>query len=276
MMSRPRARLGLLPFALAAFVVGLFPFYWAIVTSLRTGAELYSVALLPRHPTLENYRQAILTQSFLRALLNSALVATLTVALASALGTLAGFALARRSFRGRAWLLRSFLFISIFPQISLLSGLFELIRWMGLYNRWPALVLSYMIFSIPFTAWTLTTFLKQIPRELEEAAVVDGAGTFALIGKVFLPLLGPALATTGILTAIAAWNEFLFALTFTLSEQARTVPVAIANLSGASEFELPWGSIMAASVTVTIPLVAVIALFQRRIVAGLTAGGVKG
>jgi trehalose/maltose transport system permease protein len=154
--------------------------------------------------------------------------------------------------------------------------MFELVRALGLYNNLLALTLSYMIFTLPFTTWVLTTFVRELPKELEEAALVDGARPWTVLTKVFLPLLGPALVTTGLLAFIAAWNEFLFALTFTLANEKRTVPVAIALVSGASQFELPWGRVMAASVIVTVPLVVLVLIFQRRIVAGLTAGAVKG
>ena len=164
----------------------------------------------------------------------------------------------------------------MFPQIAVLSGMFELVTWLGIYNNLLALTLSYMIFTLPFTVWVLTTFMRDLPKEIEEAAIVDGATPFTIVTKVFLPLMGPALATTGLLAFIAAWNEFLFALTFTLSTEMRTVPVAIALISGASAHELPWGNIMAASVVVTVPLIVLVLIFQRRIVSGLTAGAVKG
>ena len=164
----------------------------------------------------------------------------------------------------------------MFPQVAVLSGMFELIRWAGLYNNLAGLVLSYLIFTLPFTTWVLTTFMRQIPLDLEEAAIMDGAGVGTIIFRVFLPLLQPALISTGLLAFIAAWNEFLFALTFTLTNEQRTVPVAIALISGASEYELPWGHIMAASVIVTIPLILLVLMFQHRIVSGLTAGAVKG
>ena len=164
----------------------------------------------------------------------------------------------------------------MFPQIAVLSGLFELIRALGLYNRWPGLVLSYTLLTLPFTVWVLTVFSAQLPRELEEAALVDGATPLGVVWRIFVPLLVPAMVTSGLLAFIAAWNEFLFALTFTLNDDARTVPVAIALITGASQYELPWGRVMAASVIVTLPLVLLVLAFQRRIVAGLTAGAVKG
>jgi trehalose/maltose transport system permease protein len=164
----------------------------------------------------------------------------------------------------------------MFPQIAVLSGMFELIRSLNLYNNVIGLMISYMIFTLPFTIWILTTFMRQLPKELEEAAILDGASSWIICTRIFLPLLWPALVTTGLLSFIAAWNEFLFALSLTVESQARTVPVAIALMTGASEFELPWGKIMAASVVVTLPLIILVLIFQRRIVSGLTAGAVKG
>jgi trehalose/maltose transport system permease protein len=203
-------------------------------------------------------------------------VAVSTVILSLTLAVAAGYALGGIQFRGRTTLLIVVLGVSMFPQIAVLSGMFELIRSMGLYYNLLALTLSYMIFTLPFTVWVLTTFMRELPKELEEAAIVDGAKPFTIVTKVFMPLMGPALATTGLLAFIAAWNEFLFALTFTLSSEMRTVPVAIALISGASAYELPWGNIMAASVVVTVPLIVLVLVFQRRIVSGLTAGAVKG
>ena len=215
-------------------------------------------------------------QPFGRNILNSVFVAVSTVLLSLSLAVAAAYALGRIQFRGRTTLLFVVLGVSMFPQIAVLSGMFELIRALGLYNNLLALTLSYMIFTLPFTVWVLTTFMRELPKELEEAAIVDGAKPYTIVTKVFMPLMGPALATTGLLAFIAAWNEFLFALTFTLSSEQRTVPVAIALISGASSYELPWGNIMAASVIVTVPLIVLVLIFQRAIVSGLTAGAVKG
>jgi trehalose/maltose transport system permease protein len=154
--------------------------------------------------------------------------------------------------------------------------MFELIRWLGLYSTLPGLVLANLMLTLPFTVWVLTTFMRELPREIEEAALVDGATPWITVRRVFLPLMAPAAVTTGLLAFIAAWNEFLFALTFTLTNEQRTVPVAIALMSGSSAYELPWGAIMAASVIVTLPVVGLVLVFQRKIVAGLTAGAVKG
>jgi trehalose/maltose transport system permease protein len=254
----------------------VFPFYWAIVSSLKAGSDLFKVDFWPPHPAWDNYVAVFREQPFARNILNSVIVAVSTVVLSLALAVAAAYALGRIQFRGRATLLILVLGVSMFPQIAVLSGMFELVRALGLYNHLPALILSYMIFTLPFTVWVLTTFMRELPKELEEAAIVDGAKPYTIVTKVFMPLMGPALATTGLLAFIAAWNEFLFALTFTLTSEQRTVPVAIALISGASSYELPWGNIMAASVIVTVPLIVLVLIFQRRIVSGLTAGAVKG
>jgi trehalose/maltose transport system permease protein len=254
----------------------LFPFYWAIVSSLKTGTALFDAGVLPADPSLANYAAMFREQPFGRNILNSLLVACSTVAISLALAVTAAYALGRVAFRGRSFLLAVILSVSMFPQVAVLSGLFELIRAFGLYNNLLALTLSYLIFTVPFTTWVLTTFMAEMPRELEEAAIVDGATPWVTLTRIFLPLMGPALAATGLLAFIVAWNEFLFALTFTLTNEMRTVPVAIALITGASPYELPWGKIMAASVIVTLPLVVLVLVFQRRIVSGLMAGAVKG
>jgi trehalose/maltose transport system permease protein len=254
----------------------LFPFYWAIVSSLKTGSALFEVHLIPTQPSLANYVAMFSEQPFAANIVNSLLVAVTTVAISLLLALAAAYALGRVTFRGRSSLLLLVLCVSMFPQVAVLSGLFELIRAFGLYNSLPALTLSYLIFTLPFTTWVLTTFMRELPRDLEEAAIVDGATPWITLTRVFLPLMGPALAATGLLAFIVAWNEFLFALTFTLTDEMRTVPVAIALITGASQYELPWGKIMAASVTVTIPLIVLVLIFQRRIVSGLMAGAVKG
>jgi trehalose/maltose transport system permease protein len=204
------------------------------------------------------------------------IVAASVVALSLFLGVTAAYSLGRVSFRGRGLLLLTILSVSMFPQVAVLSGMFEFIRVLGVYNSLWALILSNLILTLPFTMWVLTVFMRELPRELEEAAYVDGASPWTVVRRIFLPLMWPAMVATGLLAFIAAWNEFLFALTFTLSAEQQTVPVAIALLSGATQFELPWGNIMAASVTVTVPVVLLVLVFQRRIVSGLTAGAVKG
>ena len=265
-------------YALVVFivVVSVFPFYYAILTSFKSGTDLFRITYWPTSFSWNNYLAVLNTGSFPRNLLNSVFVASVTVLLALFLAVTAAFALSRVRFRGRSLLLMTILAVSMFPQIAVLAGLFEVIRALGIYNTPWALIFSYTIFTLPFTVWVLTTFMRDLPVEIEEAAIVDGASPWVIITRVFLPLMWPALVTTGLLAFIGAWNEFLFALTFTSSNNTRTVPVAIALLSGGSQYETPWGLIMAASVIVTVPLVILVLIFQRKIVSGLTAGGVKG
>lgn len=260
--------------ALAIFL--LFPLYYAVLTSFKSGSELFRVTYWPSELDLSSYVRIWQEQPFGRNILNSIIVATSVVILSLALALTAAFALGRVKFRGRKTLLYTILAVSMFPQVAVLSGLFEVIRVLGLYNNLTALILSYMIFTLPFTVWVLTTFMRDLPLEIEEAAIMDGLSPLVIVTRIFLPLMGPAMVATGLLAFIAAWNEFLFALTFTLTNEQRTVPVAIALITGASEYELPWGNIMAASVIVTVPLIGLVLVFQRRLVSGLTAGAVKG
>ncbi len=269
-------RIGFAIVVAAIVLYAVFPFYYAIVTSFKTGSALFRGDYFPFDWTWENYAAVFRHQPFGRNSLNSVAVATSVVAASLLLATLAAYALGRIHFRGRALLLMTILSVSMFPQVAVLSGMFELIRALGLYNRLTGLMLAYLIFTLPFTVWVLTTFMRELPREIEEAAIMDGASTWTVIRRIFLPWLWPAMVTTGLLAFIHAWNEFLFALTFTLTDVQRTVPVAIALISGGSAYELPWGNIMAASVIVTLPLIALVLVFQRRIVAGLTAGALKG
>lgn len=254
----------------------LFPLYYAVLTSFKSGSELFRVDYWPTEIDLTSYTRIWQEQPFARNILNSVIVAASVVILSLALAVTAAYALGRVRFAGRKTLLYTILAVSMFPQVAVLSGLFEVIRVLGLYNNLASLILSYMIFTLPFTVWVLTTFMRDLPVELEEAAIMDGLSPLVIVARVFLPLMTPAMVATGLLAFIAAWNEFLFALTFTLSNEQRTVPVAIALITGASEYELPWGNIMAASVIVTVPLIILVLVFQRRLVAGLTAGAVKG
>jgi trehalose/maltose transport system permease protein len=269
-------RIGFYTLIAAIIFYAVFPFYWAIVSSLKGGSAIYSTDIFPPNPSFDNYRTLFAEQPFARNIVNSLIVAAVATALSLFLAITAAYALGRVRFRGRAAMLFAILSVSMFPQIAVLSGMFELVRWLGLYNSLTGLILSYLILTLPFTAWVLTAFMRELPRELEEAAIVDGAKPWRILTRVFLPVMGPALAATGLLAFIVAWNEFLFALTFTLSTEKRTVPVAIALITGASAYELPWGRIMAASVTVTVPLIVLVLVLQRWIVSGLTAGAVKG
>ena len=272
-----------LPFYLLValiFVYALFPFYWAIRSAFTAEGELFStpVQYIPRHPTLENFRDVFRSGDFLRALLNSTIVAGAVTLISLALGSLAGYALGRFRFRGRTLTLYVVLSMTIFPQIAILGALYTMINRFGLYNSLSALVLSYMILVLPFTVWILTSFIRALPRDLEEAAYIDGASPLQTFYRVMLPLVAPGLVTAGLLAFIAAWNEFLFALSFTQTPDKHTVPVAITSFTGesGSTFQVPWGQIMAATVIVTVPLIALTLILQRRILAGLTAGAVKG
>ncbi|SOB94648.1 carbohydrate ABC transporter permease [Thalassospira xiamenensis] len=260
----------------AIVIFAVFPFYYAILTAFETGSALFEVNYLPESFSFSNYLSVFEGQPFGRNIFNSIFVSVMVVALSLLMGVTASYALARVKFAGRGLLLVTILSVSMFPQVAVLSGMFELIRAVGLYNSMFGLAISYMMLTLPFTVWILTAFMRELPRELEEAAVMDGASPWTVITRVFLPVMWPAMVTTGLLAFIMAWNEFLFALTFTLTNEQRTVPVAIALISGASQFEMPWGNIMAASVIVTVPLIVLVLIFQRRIVSGLTAGAVKG
>ena len=258
----------------------IFPFYWALRSSITPSNELFATPLsyFPRNPTLEHYSEVFRSGQFRRALLNSAIVSLSVTLLALVVGSLASYALGRFNFRGRTPVLYLVLSMTMFPQIAVLGALFTMVQRLRLYNTLGALILTYMIFTLPFTVWVLTSFFKQMPGALEEAAYVDGATPFQTFYKVLLPLVGPGMVTTGLLAFISAWNEFLFALSFTQTVDKRTVNVAIFYFSGSSgsQFEVPWGQMMAATVVVTVPLVVLVLIFQRRILAGLTAGAVKG
>ena len=257
-------------------VFSLFPFYYAIVTSFATGHELTSVNYFPPSFTLENYRFVFKQDDFGRSILNSVMIAAATVTGSMSIALLAAYALARVHFRGRGLLLLSILSVSMFPPLAILPGIFELIRAFGIYDTLWSMIFSYVVFTLPFAIWVLTIFVKNIPVEIEEAAIIDGATPMQIIIKVFLPLLMPALVTTGLLTFIGVWNEFLFAMTFVVSPENKTVPLAIAMFRGSSVYEIPWGIILAASVIMTVPLVGLVVVFQKKIVDGLTVGAVKG
>ena len=258
-------------------ILSLYPFVYAISTSLKTGNALFTADLFPSNADLRNYLALFEgVQPFGKSLLNSIAVAVLTVGFAMLMGVTAAYALGRIRFKGKGLLLVCILGVSMFPQVAVLSGMFELIQSLGLYNKVLGLVVPYTIFTLPFTVWILTTFMRELPGELEEAAIMDGCGPLRIIFQVFMPLLWPALVSTGLLAFIGAWNEFMFALTFVVSDTERTVPVAISLIAGATAFEIPWGTIMAGSVIVTVPLLLLVFFFQKRIVSGLTAGAVKG
>jgi multiple sugar transport system permease protein len=257
--------------AAVTFLVG--PFLWQIVTSLRPENEVVRLGP-PSHLSLASYAAAFHDQPFGRALVNSLVVALLTTTLALAVAAPAAFALGKLHVRGAGVLLGFALAVSMFPPIATVSPLYLIIRRLGLLDQPPALVIPYATFSLPLALWVLTGFFRQLPDELYRAARVDGCGPVEAFRRVLLPLSAPGLFTTAILVFVFSWNELLYALTFTSSPERRTVPVAITLFSG--EHTEPWGEIAAASVVATVPLVAATLIFQRRIVAGLTAGALKG
>ena len=262
----------------------LFPFYWAVVSSLTYDSQLYNtpVSYWPTAIDWSHYEYVLRNDDFLRALQNSVVVSVGTVIVALLLGSLAAYALGRFKFRGRTAVLYIVLSMTMFPSVAILGSLFLMIRgeWLlptpNLYNTRTALVITYLTFTLPFTVWVMTQFFKAMPGELEEAALVDGAGPMRVFWQILLPLALPGLVTTGLLAFIAAWNEFLYALTFTNNYDARTVQVAISQFAGRTQFDQPYANRMAASVLVTLPLIILVLIFQRKILAGLTAGAVKG
>jgi ABC-type glycerol-3-phosphate transport system permease component len=263
--------------AALAVAVGLtaFPFYWAIVSSFTPEAALFRApSLWPRTLVLDHYRALFDERDFWVPIRNSLVVSGTTTLFCVVVGSLAAYALARLRFRGRTPVLSLILAVTMFPQISIVSPLYMLLRALGLINSYPGLVLPYLTFAMPLAVWLLVGFFRQMPRDLEEAAYMDGATRWQTFTTVILPLAAPALATTAILTFIYCWNEFLFALSFTLGPERQTVPVAIALFRG--QYQVPWGQILAAAVVSTAPVAAVVLAFQRRIVQGLTAGAVKG
>lgn len=259
----------------ALIVATAFPFYWAVVSSLTPEARLYEAPSLgPSTLTLDHYRVLFAERDFWVPIRNSLVVAGSTTAFCIAVGSLCAYALARLRFRGKAPLLGLILAVSVFPQISVVSPLYLLLRRLHLINTYPGLILPYLTFAMPLTVWLLVGFLRQLPAELEEAAMVDGASRLRALWEVILPLALPGLATTAILSFVYSWNEFLFALSFTIGPERQTVPVAIALFRG--QYQVPWGQILAAAIVATAPVALLVLAFQRRIVQGLTAGAVKG
>jgi len=280
---RGKITIGKILFGLVILLIAvylLFPFYWAVRSSITPDSQMYvtPVQYFPAHPTLSHYGDAFANGTFLRALLNSAIVGISVTVLSLVIGASAAYALARFNFRGRGFMMYLILSMTMFPQIAILSALYQMVNEFGLYDSLGALILTYLLFTLPFTVWVLSSFFRTLPSELEQAAYVDGANPFQTFYKIMLPLATPGMVTTGLLALIAAWNEFLFAVSFEFSPQNFTVPLAMFTFvsQSGSSYSVPWGDIMAATVLVTIPLVALVLIFQRRIIAGMTAGAVKG
>ena len=260
--------------ALALFVVAaLAPLVWCVYASLVPEAALFS-AVGPRTLSTESYRTVLFERAFARAIASSLIVALMTTSLAIVLAAPCAYALARLRMRGKTVVLGVVLAVSMFPQISIVGPLFLVLKSIGLIDTRPGLVLPYVTFALPLAVWLLTSFFKELPSELEEAARVDGAKTFRILTEIILPLSLPGLATTAIFTFVYCWNELVFALSFTVSPELRTVPVAITMLRG--QHQVPWSQILAASAMATAPVALLVLVAQRYIVKGLVAGAVKG
>jgi ABC-type glycerol-3-phosphate transport system permease component len=261
--------------ATAVLVSLLFPFYWALMSSFNPEDRLFAApTLLPGALEPDHYRALFVERDFWTPIRNSLVVAIATTTVSVLIGAVCAYALARLRFRGRAALLAFVLAVSMFPQISIVSPLYLVLREAGLLNTYPGLVLPYLTFAMPLTIWLLVGFFRQLPAELEEAGLMDGAGRLRILWEIVLPLSWSGLATTAILTFLYCWNEFLFALSFTLGPERHTVPVAITLFRG--QYQVPWGQVLAAAMVATAPVAAVVFVAQRRIIAGLTSGAVKG
>jgi multiple sugar transport system permease protein len=276
-MNGRRTQIGWIVGAIIIFIYTLLPVLWIVSLSFKTATEIpTSRQFFPKQWTWDNYSTVFKTDLFTSALRNSLGISLIATALSVALATLAAYAIARLDFPGKRLVLGSALAIAMFPVVSLVPPLFNLWRSIGLYDTWPGLIIPYMSFTLPLSIWVLSAFFREIPWEMEQAAQVDGATQWQAFRKVIVPLAAPGVFTAGILTFFFAWNDFVFGISLTSTERARPVPAALAFFTGASQFETPAAAIAAASVVVTVPIIIIVLLFQRRIVAGLTSGAVKG
>lgn len=256
-------------------LTALFPFFWTLLTSIKPADEIFNIPpkLFPSDVYWHNYVQVFTGRPFAEYIRNSVIIASVTSLVSLLFGSLAAFSLSRFKIKYKMLILFAVLGVSMFPQVSIVSPLFLLFRKIGLLNTHLGLILPYLTFSLPLTIWFLTVFFQKIPRALEEAALIDGCTKLQIFTRIIFPLARPGLITTFILCFIFCWNEFLFALVFTMDETARTAPVGIALFT--SRYQIPWGEICAATVIVTIPLIVLVMFTSRRIIAGLTAGAVK-
>jgi multiple sugar transport system permease protein len=257
-------------------VLALIPVLWLVSLSFKTPAAILDPSFVPASWTWSNYSQILSTSQFIRPLVNSIGIGVIATFIAVVLASMAAYAVARLQFPGKAVLIGMALLIAVFPQIALITPLFSIERGLGLFNTWPGLIIPYVAFGLPLGIYTLSAFFREIPWELEKAAKVDGATPFQAFVKVIAPLAAPGMVTTAILVFFACWNDFLFAISFTSTISSRTAPASIAYFSGSSQFTVPTGPIAAAAVVITIPIIIFVLFFQRRIVAGLTSGAVKG
>ena len=273
---RTRSRLGWVIGSVLIVAYTLLPVVWIVSLSFKAGDDINNQRFLPSALSLENYRTVFRTDLFTSALRNSVGIALIATGVSVVLATLAAYAIARLEFPGKRVILSVALAIVMFPAVSLVGPLFDMWRSIGLYDTWLGLIIPYMSFTLPLSIWTLSAFFREIPWEMEQAAQVDGATAWQAFRKVIVPLAAPGVFTAAILTFFFAWNDFVFGISLTSTGRARTVPAALAFFTGASQFEQPTAAIAAAAVVVTIPVVAIVLVFQRRIVAGLTSGAVKG
>jgi ABC-type glycerol-3-phosphate transport system permease component len=259
----------------ALLTLFVLPLYWMMVASLTEEALLFrEPSLFPADPTAEHYVTLFGTRAFLTPIVNSLIVAGVTTLLCVTLGSICAYAVARLRFPGKSVVLALVLAVSMFPQVAIISPLYLVLRELHLIDTYAGLVLPYLTFAMPLTVWLLVGFFRQLPPDIEEAALVDGASRLRVLADVVAPIALPGIATTAILTFLYSWNEFLFALSFTVGPDHQTVPVAIALLRG--RYQVPWGEILAAAVVASVPVALLVLLLQRRIVSGLTAGAVKG
>ena len=272
----PKERAGWGTANTVAIVLAIIPVLWILSLSFKAPSTITDASFWPKKWTLENYRGIFRTSEFTRALINSIGIALISTAIAVILASMAAYAVARLEFPGKRALIGVSLLIAMFPAISLVTPLFNIERSLRLFDTWPGLIVPYVAFGLPLGIYTLSAFFREIPWELEKAAKMDGATPFQAFMKVIAPLAAPGMFTTAILVFIFAWNDFLFAISLTSTTNARTVPAAIGFFTGSSQFTAPTGSISAAAVIITIPIILFVLFFQRRIVAGLTSGAVKG
>jgi multiple sugar transport system permease protein len=261
---------------LIVLVYALVPVAWIVSLSLKPTAAITDKQFLPSGPTFDNYRTIFKDPQFPAALRNSLGIALIATVLAVLLAMFAAYAIVRLDFPGKTVVMSGALAIAMFPQVAIIGPLFNMWRSLHLFDTWPGLIIPYMTFTLPLAIWTLSAFFREIPWDLDKAARVDGATPLQAFRKVVAPLAAPGVFTSAILVFIFAWNDFLFATSLTSTNRARTVPAAIAFFTGSSQFDFPTGQIAAASVVVTVPIIGMVLLFQRRIVAGLTSGAVKG
>ena len=261
---------------LLVILYALIPVLWIVSLSFKPQAKVTDGNFIPTSLSFENYRNIFKTTEFTSALINSIGVGLITTVIAVVIGTFAAYAVARLEFPGKRLFIGITLLIAMFPQISLVTPLFNIERAVGLFDTWPGLILPYITFALPLAVYTLSAFFREIPWELEKAAKMDGATPAQAFRRVIAPLAAPGIVTAAILVFIFAWNDLLLALSLTSTERSITAPVAITNFTGSSQFEDPTGSVAAAAVVITIPIIIFVLIFQRRIVAGLTSGAVKG